>query len=93
MFHSTPPRSYRQIASLMGLQLVTSFINVTKMLGSRRDTTQRQLDAEKNKNIDGPRVESLTQRLSTTHEKITTMEELMRRIFTGYNILSLVIKQ
>ncbi|KAL8530783.1 hypothetical protein ACS0TY_007719 [Phlomoides rotata] len=79
----TPPRSYRQIASLMGLQLVTSFINVTKMLGSRRDTTQRQLDAEKNKKNDGPRVESLMVRLSTTHEKITTMEEMMRKIFIG----------
>lgn len=75
----------------MGLQLVTSFINVTKMLGSRRDTTQRQLDAEKNKKkIDGPRVESLTVRLSTTHEKITIMEEMMRKIFTGYDLRSLV---
>lgn len=79
----TPPRSFRQIASLMGLQLVTSFINVAKILGPQRATTQRQLDAEKKKNIDGPRVESLTKRLSTTHEKITTLEEMMRKIFTG----------
>ncbi|KAI3449562.1 hypothetical protein Pfo_006227 [Paulownia fortunei] len=79
----TPPRSYRQIASLMGLQLVTSFINVAKILGSQRETTQRQLNAEKKKKIEGPRVESLTKRLSTTHEKITTMEEMMRKIFTG----------
>ncbi|KAL0389572.1 UNVERIFIED_CONTAM: Sister-chromatid cohesion protein 3 [Sesamum calycinum] len=79
----TPPRSYRQIASLMGLQLVTSFINVAKLLGSQRETTQRQLNAEKKKKIEGPRVESLTKRLSMTHEKITTMEEMMRKIFTG----------
>lgn len=69
----------------MGLQLVTSFINVAKMLGSQRETTQRQLNAEKKKNIEGPRVESLTKRLSTTHEKITNMEEMMRKIFTGYD--------
>ncbi|XP_057782454.1 sister-chromatid cohesion protein 3-like isoform X2 [Salvia miltiorrhiza] len=79
----TPPRSYRQIASLMGLQLVTSFINVAKILGPQRATTQRQLDAENKKKIDGPRVESLTKRLSMTHEKITTLEEMMRKIFTG----------
>ncbi|KAL0419961.1 UNVERIFIED_CONTAM: Sister-chromatid cohesion protein 3 [Sesamum radiatum] len=79
----TPPRSYRQIASLMGLQLVTSFINVAKLLGSQRETTQRQLNAEKKKKIEGPRVESLSKRLSMTHEKITTMEEMMRKIFTG----------
>ncbi|KAK6141303.1 hypothetical protein DH2020_024939 [Rehmannia glutinosa] len=79
----TPPRSYRQMASLMGLKLVTSFINVAKILGSQRDTTQRQLDAEKKKKTEGPRVESLTKRLSMTHEKITKMEDLMRKIFEG----------
>ncbi|KAH6766345.1 sister-chromatid cohesion protein 3 [Perilla frutescens var. hirtella] len=79
----TPPRSFRQIASLMGLQLVTSFINVAKILGPQRATTQRQLDAEKKKKIEGPRVESLAKRLSMTHEKITTLEEMMRKIFTG----------
>ncbi|KAK4407071.1 Sister-chromatid cohesion protein 3 [Sesamum angolense] len=63
----TPPRSYRQIASLMGLQLVTSFINVAKLLGSQRETTQRQLNAEKKKKIEGPRVESLTKRLLFVH--------------------------
>ncbi|XP_051141640.1 sister-chromatid cohesion protein 3 [Andrographis paniculata] len=79
----TPPRFYRQMASLMGLQLVTSFINVAKMLGSQREITQRQLNAEKKKSTEGPRVESLTKRLSTTHDKITALEELMRKIFTG----------
>lgn len=80
---STPPRFYRQMASLMGLQLVTSFINVAKMLGSQRETTQRQLNAEQKKGIEGPRVESLTKRLSLTHDKITSMEEMMRKTFTG----------
>lgn len=79
----TPPRVYRQIASLMGLQLVLSFINVAKMLGAQRETTQRQLNAEKKKKVEGPRVESLSIRLSTTHDKITIMEEMMRKIFTG----------
>ncbi|KAH9730139.1 Sister-chromatid cohesion protein 3 [Citrus sinensis] len=59
----TPPRVYRQVASLMGLQLVTSFISVAKMLGAQRETTQRQLNAEKKKRVEGPRVESLNKRL------------------------------
>lgn len=71
------------MASLMGLQLVTSFISVTKMLGSQRETTQRQLNAENKNNVDGSRVELLTKRLSMTHEKITALEEMMRKIFTG----------
>ncbi|PHT68476.1 Sister-chromatid cohesion protein 3 [Capsicum chinense] len=79
----TPPRVYRQVASLMGLQLVTSFIHVAKVLGSQREITQRQLNAEKKKKVDGPRVESLNKRLSMTHEKITIIEEMMRKIFTG----------
>ncbi|CAI9107978.1 OLC1v1007477C1 [Oldenlandia corymbosa var. corymbosa] len=79
----TPPRIYRQIASLMGLQLVTSFINVAKMLSAQRETTQRQLNVEKKKKPDGPRVESLNKRLSITHERITMIEEMMRKLFTG----------
>lgn len=85
---STPPRFFRQMASLMGLQLVTSFINVAKMLGSQRETAQRQLNAEQKKNTEGPRVELLTKRLSITHEKITAMEEMMRKTFTGCVMLS-----
>ncbi|XP_038682108.1 sister-chromatid cohesion protein 3 isoform X2 [Tripterygium wilfordii] len=79
----TPPRVYRQVASLMGLQLVTSLISVAKMLGTQRETTQRQLNAEKKKRADGPRVESLNKRLSMTHENINTLEDMMRKIFTG----------
>lgn len=79
----TPPRVYRQVASLMGLQLVTSFITVAKMLSAQRETTRRQLDAEKKKRTEGPRVESLSKRFSMTHENITMLEEMMRKIFTG----------
>uniref|UniRef100_A0A1J3CPT7 Sister-chromatid cohesion protein 3 n=1 Tax=Noccaea caerulescens TaxID=107243 RepID=A0A1J3CPT7_NOCCA len=79
----TPPRVYRQTATLMGLQLVTSFISVANTLGSQRETTQRQLNAESKKKADGPRVESLNKRLSVTHEQITTLEDMMRKIFTG----------
>ncbi|XP_075642454.1 sister-chromatid cohesion protein 3 [Castanea sativa] len=79
----TPPRIYRQVASLMGLRLVTSFIAVTKMLSAQRETTRRQLDAEKKKRTEGPRLESLNKRFSTTHEQITVLEEMMRKIFTG----------
>lgn len=68
----------------MGLQLVTSFISVAKMLGAQRETTRRQLDAEKKKRAEGPRVESLNKRFSLTHENITVLEEMMRKIFTGY---------
>lgn len=71
----------------MGLQLVTSFISVAKMLGAQRETTRRQLDAEKKKRAEGPRVESLNKRFSMTHENITVLEEMMRKIFTGYNLL------
>ncbi|KAK1295110.1 hypothetical protein QJS10_CPA16g01448 [Acorus calamus] len=79
----TPPRVYRQVATLLGLQFVTSFITIAKRLSSQRETTQRQLNAEKKKRNDNPRVESLDKRLSSTHEKITLMEEMMRKIFTG----------
>lgn len=68
----------------MGLQLVTSFINVAKVLSAQRETTQRQLNVEKKKSPDGPRVESLNKRLSITHERITMIEEMMRKLFTGY---------
>lgn len=67
----------------MGLRLVTSFIVVAKMLGAQRETTRRQLDAEKKKRTEGPRLESLNKRFSTTHEQITVLEEMMRKIFTG----------
>lgn len=79
----TPPRVYRQVASLMGLRLVTSYITVANMLGAQRETTRRQLDAEKKKRTEGPRVESLNKRFSETHERITLLEEMMRKIFTG----------
>lgn len=79
---------YRHAASLMGLQLVTSFINIAKVLSARRETTRRQLDAEKKKGSDGPRVESLDKTYNATHEKITLLEEMMRKVFTGYIIFS-----
>ncbi|XVF21866.1 hypothetical protein REPUB_Repub12eG0126300 [Reevesia pubescens] len=79
----TPPRVYRQVASMMGLQLVTSFISVAKRLAAQRDTTQRQLNAERKKRADGPRVESLNNRLSATHEQKLVIDEMMRKIFTG----------
>ncbi|XP_057532068.1 sister-chromatid cohesion protein 3 isoform X2 [Amaranthus tricolor] len=79
----TPPRIYRQVASLVGLQLVTSFITVAKMLGSQRETTQRQLNAENKKRAEGPRAQSLNKRLMSTHEKITIIEEMMDKIFKG----------
>ncbi|KFK37551.1 hypothetical protein AALP_AA4G271400 [Arabis alpina] len=79
----TPPRVYRQTATLMGLQLVTSFTSVANTLGSQRETTQRQLNAESKKRADGSIVESLNKRLSDTHEQITTLEIMMKKIFTG----------
>ncbi|XP_057838911.2 sister-chromatid cohesion protein 3 isoform X2 [Cryptomeria japonica] len=79
----TPPRVFRRVTTLVGLQLVTSLVTVAKTLGGQRETTQRQLNAEKKKRKDGPRVESLNKTLSVTHEKITMAEEMMRKIFTG----------
>jgi len=74
---------YCQVASLIGLQLVTSFISVAKTLSGQRETTQRQLNAEKREQSDGPLVESLKKRLAVTLEHITHLEELMRKIFSG----------
>ncbi|XP_062110509.1 sister-chromatid cohesion protein 3-like [Humulus lupulus] len=79
----TPPRVYRQVASIMGLQLVTSFIAVADVLSAQRETTRRQLDAEKKKRAEGLRVESLSTKFSMTHDKITMLQEMMRKIFTG----------
>lgn len=89
---STPPRVYRQVASLMGLQLVSSFITVADRLSGQRETTRRQLEAEKKKGDEGPRMESLNKRFSMTHENITVLEEMMRKIFTGYGFLTLWCK-
>ncbi|CAM8979400.1 unnamed protein product [Rhodiola kirilowii] len=79
----TPPRVYRQVASLIGLSLVTSLLSVANVLGVQRETTQRQLNAEKKKRAEGPRVDSLNKRLSAIQPKINTLEELMRKIFQG----------
>ncbi|XVF25939.1 hypothetical protein REPUB_Repub13aG0257100 [Reevesia pubescens] len=59
---SSPPRIHRQAASLMGLQLVKSFISVAKILAEQRDTTQRQLNARKGKRTKGPFLEQLNDR-------------------------------
>jgi hypothetical protein len=79
----TPPRIFRHVATLIGLQLVTSFVSVAKTLGQSRETAQRQLNAEKKKRKDGARIESLNKQLSEKHEKITMVEEMMRKVFTG----------
>uniref|UniRef100_A0A7N0ULZ7 Cohesin subunit SA-3 n=1 Tax=Kalanchoe fedtschenkoi TaxID=63787 RepID=A0A7N0ULZ7_KALFE len=79
----TPPRVYRQVASLVGLSLVTSFVSVANVLGAQRETTQRQLNAEKKKRAEGPRVDSLNKRLSAIQPKINILEELVRKIFQG----------
>jgi len=81
----TPPRVYRQVASLMGLSLITSYITIANMLGVQRDRdiTRRQLDGQKKKKTEGPRMESLNIKLSDMHEKITSLEEMMGKIFTG----------
>jgi hypothetical protein len=83
MENSTQPRVFRIVASLVGLQLVTSLVAVAKSLGQSRETAQRQLNAEKKKRKEGPRIESLNKSLSEKHEKITMVEEMMRKMFTG----------
>nr|GEV69096.1 sister-chromatid cohesion protein 3 [Tanacetum cinerariifolium] len=62
--------------------MVTSFIGVAKMLGDQRQTMQTQLTTKKKKTSDRPHIELLNKRLSETHEKITMIEEMMRKIFT-----------
>lgn len=63
---------------------MTSFVAVAKTLGQARETAQRQLNAETKKRKEGARIESLNKQLSEKHEKITMVEEMMRRIFTGF---------
>ncbi|KEH41297.1 sister-chromatide cohesion protein [Medicago truncatula] len=79
----TPPRVYRQVASLMGLSLITSYITIANMLAVQRDITRRQLDGQKKKKSEGPRMKSLNIKLSDMHDKITLLEEMMGKIFTG----------
>lgn len=71
------------MATLVGLQLVTSLITAAKILAGQRETTQRQLNAEKKKRSDGPRVDSLNKRLTQTHKMISVIEEMMRKLFQG----------
>ena len=40
-----PPRVFRQITTLVGLQLVTLRVTVAKTLGGQRETAQCQSDA------------------------------------------------
>ncbi|RXH84196.1 hypothetical protein DVH24_027095 [Malus domestica] len=80
--HSTP-RTHRRAATLRGLQLVTSFISV-----ARRETTRRELDAEKKKQTVGPLVESLNKRFSMTHDKITMLEKMMCKISKGHQLVT-----
>ncbi|KAI3873484.1 hypothetical protein MKW98_008136 [Papaver atlanticum] len=77
----SPPRVFRQVASLIGHQLVTSFITVAKILGSQRETTQRQFTTEVKKRKEGPRVNSLRKRLEMTQEKINVIENMISKLF------------
>ncbi|KAI3913916.1 hypothetical protein MKW92_029172, partial [Papaver armeniacum] len=66
----SPPIVFRQVASLICLPLFTSFITVAKMLGSQRETTQRQLTTEVKQTKEGPHVDSLGKRLEMTQETL-----------------------
>ncbi|KAB2605309.1 hypothetical protein D8674_005026 [Pyrus ussuriensis x Pyrus communis] len=81
------PRTYRQAATWRALQLITSFISAANTLATRRETTRIQLNAEKKIETEGPRVESLNKRLSMTHDKITTLEQMMCKISKGHQLL------
>ncbi|XP_048442756.1 sister-chromatid cohesion protein 3-like [Pyrus x bretschneideri] len=80
---SRSPRTYRQAATWRALQLITSFISVANTLATRRETTRIQLNAEQKIETEGHRVESLNKRLSMTHDKITTLEQMMCKIPKG----------
>ncbi|KAG9457521.1 hypothetical protein H6P81_002029 [Aristolochia fimbriata] len=77
-----PPRVYRVVGSIVAHQLVISFITVAKALAGQSKTTERQLIAEKKKRHDGPRLESLSGRLSATRGKIAAAEEMMCDIYS-----------
>ncbi|KAM2898782.1 hypothetical protein COP2_008282 [Malus domestica] len=76
-------RTYRQAATWRALQLIASFISVANTLATRRETTRIQLNAEQKIETQGHRVESLNKRLSMTHDKITTLEQMMCKISKG----------
>lgn len=75
-------RTFRQVGTLIGLQLVSSLVTVAKSCTDLRETTQRQLQAEKRKK-DASRVADLNKTLEDMHAKTTATEELMRKLFTG----------
>ncbi|XP_024538812.1 sister-chromatid cohesion protein 3 isoform X2 [Selaginella moellendorffii] len=80
----TPPRHFRHVSTLIGLQLATSFVTVAKTLSQSRETKQRQLIAEeKKKRKDAARIESLNKVLSQTHDKITKIEGMIQAIIRG----------
>eukprot|EP00850_Spirogloea_muscicola_P001900 SM000007S20860 [mRNA] locus=s7:586500:592916:+ [translate_table: standard] len=82
----TPPRNFRLVASISGLQMMTSLVRVAKIFGETRETLQRQLNAEekkKKKGTDSARAAALTRLLSETHEKITVVNEMIRNLFKG----------
>eukprot|EP00850_Spirogloea_muscicola_P001107 SM000004S14977 [mRNA] locus=s4:522604:529013:- [translate_table: standard] len=82
----TPPRNFRLVASISGLQMMTSLVRVAKSFGETRETLQRQLSAEekkKKKGTDSARAAALTRLLSETHEKITVVNEMIRNLFKG----------
>lgn len=79
----TPPRNFRNVATVVGLQLVSSFVSLASKLSRSRETAQRQLNAERKKGKDGPRATALAKAVAEAHDKITQVEEMMRKIHTG----------
>lgn len=79
----TSPRTFRHVATLVALQLVSSFVTVATFFIETRETVQRQLNAEKKKKGVNERVAALEKSLEAVNEKVATVEGMMRNLFTG----------
>lgn len=81
MLNSVAEKIYRQTATLMGLQLIETYITVANS-DDFKGITGRQYDDEECKQLEWPPVESLKKTYTSTH-KISVLELMMCKIFQG----------
>lgn len=72
---------YRQTATLMGFQLLESYIAIANS-AHFKDITDRKFDSIEQKQTEEPHVESLNKTFTDTH-KITLLEKMIMKIFQG----------
>lgn len=77
-------RPLRFAASLMGLQMITTFITVVNNLQNSRDLKQNQMDNElkKKNNVDSEVMKSLKRSIEHAQEQIELVESFIKEVFT-----------